>query len=222
MVMKNKTQAGVDWFNWKSLAMELVAFLFTAYMVFHEGWTPTDLVWALWLSSLTVGWAIIVVWLVGALNRGNAGGIAQAAFFAFHFSFFHFVHGVFLRGFFPVEGFELGGESAMNSLVSSTSHIAIYVLSISAFFVGATFIARSDEIRAAFKTKDLGDALSYASVVKMHIMIMFLGFLGQGAAGAEKEGTIGLTLLMVIILLFHFFPLEALRQSVKMLKSPKS
>lgn len=94
---------------------------------FH--WETRDLVWSLWLSSLVVGYAMIVWGLFGpgaeiarAAWRGRdeftgapklpvaaggalllAGGLFLLAFFTVHFGMFHFVHSVFLNSFFPVE-----------------------------------------------------------------------------------------------------------------------
>jgi hypothetical protein len=86
-------------------------------------WEVRDLVWSLWLSSLLVGYAMIV-WMIfgpalaarqaavagGASPPGSAtlgaaywiGALFLLAFFTFHFGMFHFVHSVFLNLFFPV------------------------------------------------------------------------------------------------------------------------
>ena len=96
--------------------------------VFH--WEVRDLVWSLWLSSLVVGYAMIVWSIfrpavafgvnvsrdpgfklaqapVGTMALGAGayliGGLFLLAFFTFHFGMFHFVHSVFLNSFFPVE-----------------------------------------------------------------------------------------------------------------------
>lgn len=90
-------------------------------------WKTADLVWSLWLSSLIVGYTMIV-WTIfrpivfvtgkmagepGFLGRmpwgqmvlgGGAvliGALFLLAFFTFHFGMFHFVHSVFLNSFFP-------------------------------------------------------------------------------------------------------------------------
>ncbi len=81
-----------------------------------QGWNTTDLVWSLWLSSLTVGYAMIAwgafspAWLHGREGHSSAavfavfGGLCMLAFFTFHFGLFHFVHGAFLNMFFPLDG----------------------------------------------------------------------------------------------------------------------
>lgn len=98
-------------------------------MAWCAGWQTTDLVWSLWLSSLVVGY-VLIVWTifgpavffgkaaladrpikftgrdlaVGALG-GSAyliGGLFLLAFFTVHFGGFHFVHSAFLSAFFPL------------------------------------------------------------------------------------------------------------------------
>ncbi|HYP17856.1 MAG TPA: DUF6498-containing protein, partial [Opitutus sp.] len=89
-------------------------------------WQTADLVWSLWLSSLLVGYALIV-WTLSttvrefavnamrdrtpnlAAGKGAAGGVLVLgflfglAFFTVHFGGFHFVHSAFLQAFFPLE-----------------------------------------------------------------------------------------------------------------------
>src|SRR5436190_23506804 len=48
---------------WRSALPDLVAFLVGLAVAFALGWSTTDLIWSLWLSSLVVGYALIV-WAV--------------------------------------------------------------------------------------------------------------------------------------------------------------
>ena len=89
------------------------------------GWTTTDLVWSLWLSSLTLGYLSIlfaigkgfylgsaVVFSDGfpaeyrskAVLGGSLVGLFVLAFFSVHFCAFHAVHAGFLSSFFPPNG----------------------------------------------------------------------------------------------------------------------
>ena len=94
-------------------------------MAWFGKWESADLVWSLWLSSLIVGYALIV-WNLSATFReftGNAlndsspgatamklgggallglGTLFMLAFFTVHFGGFHFVHSVFLANLFPL------------------------------------------------------------------------------------------------------------------------
>lgn len=87
-------------------------------------WETRDLVWSLWLSSFVVGYAMILWSLfspvllrgrdgrLGETSMSLLGGLFLLAFFTVHFGLFHFVHSVFLNGFFPVEGGRPAGPSA--------------------------------------------------------------------------------------------------------------
>ena len=97
-------------------------------LAWYGGWQTTDLVWSLWLSSLVVGYALIV-WSITVPLRALLQGLAEdrssltgpapqlaavgligagtlfgLAFFTVHFGGFHFVHSMFLNTFFPVTG----------------------------------------------------------------------------------------------------------------------
>lgn len=119
--------------RWSTAWPDAVAFALGLGVARVAGWTTTDLVWSLWLSSLVVGYAIIV-WTIARpgvdIARGVMGepeAVAQAfreskggitvvpaillivglfalAFFTLHFGGFHYVHSQFLHGFFPLEG----------------------------------------------------------------------------------------------------------------------
>lgn len=113
--------------RWAGVWLDLLAFVGGLALAWFAGWQTTDLVWSLWLSSLTVGYALIV-WNVSAPLRELLGGMARdggdveigpgakvgviglygvgtlfgLAFFTVHFGGFHFVHSVFLNVFFPI------------------------------------------------------------------------------------------------------------------------
>lgn len=117
--------------SWSSAWPDALAFAFGLTVAWVGGWTATDLVWSLWLSSLVVGYLTIVwnivrpgatigraVWRGRALDAqsqqqrgpsllvagavGLVGALFMLAFFTVHFGMFHFVHSQFLAMFFPV------------------------------------------------------------------------------------------------------------------------
>ena len=121
--------------SWSSALPDLVAFLVGLAVVWVRGWSTTDLIWSLWLSSLVVGYALIV-WAVlqpalellglgwrhraeveaspawrNPMQRSLFLGIAligaamYLAFFTFHFGGFHFIQSQFLLSSYPL-GFE--------------------------------------------------------------------------------------------------------------------
>jgi Family of unknown function (DUF6498) len=115
--------------RWKAAWPDALAFVAGLALAWYFKWETRDLVWSLWLSSLVIGYAMIVWTLFGpvifvggkawgeramfrdegkgpmALAGGAllVGGLFMLAFFTVHFGGFHFVHSVFLNAFFPVE-----------------------------------------------------------------------------------------------------------------------
>ncbi len=100
--------------DWVSAWPDALAFVAGLALAWYAGWQTTDLVWSLWLSSLAVGYAMIV-WSVfspavllqregrtGSAGAALIGGLFMLAFFTVHFGMFHLVHSVFLNQFFPV------------------------------------------------------------------------------------------------------------------------
>jgi hypothetical protein len=116
--------------RWAAAWPDALAFAAGLAVAWFESWQTRDLVWSLWLSSLVVGYAMIV-WTIfrPLLSVGSAAardqtitlngkelslaglgvlaylafGLVLLAFFTFHFGMFHLVHSVFLGIFFPVQ-----------------------------------------------------------------------------------------------------------------------
>ena len=114
--------------RWVKAWPDALAFAAGLALAWFLGWQTKDLVWSLWLSSLLVGYAMIV-WMifspalliatkawgepvalgsqpVGPAAAGAAilivGGLFALAFFTVHFGMFHYVHSAFLNMFFPM------------------------------------------------------------------------------------------------------------------------
>jgi hypothetical protein len=121
--------------TWSSAVPDLLAFVVGLAIVYVRGWSTTDLIWSLWLSSLVVGYALIV-WAVlqpalellglGWRHRAEVetspawrnprarmlmlgvalvGAAFYLAFFTTHFGGFHFIQSQFLLSSYPL-GFE--------------------------------------------------------------------------------------------------------------------
>jgi hypothetical protein len=119
--------------RWLSAWPDALAFVLGLGVAWAAGWTTTDLVWSLWLSSFVVGYSMIVWTIVrpgvalvrtasrdgdftrqlvrqhaGATAMGAGvlviGGLFMLAFFTVHFGGFHYVHSQFLYSFFPLDG----------------------------------------------------------------------------------------------------------------------
>lgn len=111
--------------NLQALLPDLAAFVAGLGVAWMLGWTTTDLVWSLWLSSLVLGYLSILsvigkgVYLgsavvfnaqfpsqdrVRAILIGSALALFVLTFFSVHFCGFHAVHAAFLSSFFPPPG----------------------------------------------------------------------------------------------------------------------
>lgn len=120
--------------GWASAWPDALAFIGGLALAWFNHWETKDLVWSLWLSSLLVGYALIV-WnifgagILAATQAGGApaaarneprgpqvaggvvyavGGLFLLAFFTVHFGLFHLVHSVFLNSFFPLAPGRMG------------------------------------------------------------------------------------------------------------------
>lgn len=157
--------------NWASSWLDAVAFALGLAVAWWAGWTTTDLVWSLWLSSFVVGYATII-WMisqpaadlawtawrergsVGADTRSLvtfwalilAGGLFVLAFFTVHFGGFHYVHSQFLISFFPLDS-GYGGERITHAGTSTYIEVARRYWP----FLPSAFLAH----RAAFLRKPL-------------------------------------------------------------------
>jgi hypothetical protein len=153
--------------RWADAWPNALAFVVGLGVAWGWGWNTTDLVWSLWLSSLVVGYAMIVWWACGTLREAARGiaadrtGVATGGkavvwsiygvgtlfvlgFFTVHFGGFHFGHSIFLSFFFPVE---IDGQAASRGWPG----VAVYVEVLRRYwwFLPSAFMAE----RAAFLTK---------------------------------------------------------------------
>ncbi len=167
--------------SWASAWPDALAFSVGLAVAWWAGWNAGDLVWSLWLSSLVVGYSIII-WTIAqpafelgrsawksALASGNTaspwpfwallfvGALFFVAFFTVHFGMFHYIHSQLLISFFPID---TGGAGHLDWADRSTY---VEVMRRYWTFLPAAFLAE----RAAFMTKPLslnGDS-SLVSVV---------------------------------------------------------
>ena len=107
------------------ILLAILSFLVTLLLAEFQQWQITDLVWSLWISSLTLGYAYLITGIISSVVNGSVnvptkkGGsttitrdqvpmvlvigfaVFMFGFFTIHFGLFHFVHSVFLNTFFP-------------------------------------------------------------------------------------------------------------------------
>jgi hypothetical protein len=216
---------------WVEAWPDALAFALGLGLAWWEGWHTTDLVWSLWLSSLCVGYAIIVVTIfrpafqmVAASARGPAigavmvdalvvgGGLFMLAFFTFHFGMFHLVHSVFLNAFFPIgktQGFP--GWAVYSEVLRRYWPFVI----IAAVAERAVFRAPPDTPPDTAVTPEAiarrkaqlgrsGVMVAYKGVMKMHFLIFFFAF----AHFAHLENFA----VYAVVYFAYFFPWRLLRR----------
>ncbi|HUL53195.1 MAG TPA: DUF6498-containing protein [Opitutaceae bacterium] len=216
--------------SWLSAWPDAFAFGGGLALAWWFQWQVRDLVWSLWLSSLLVGYAMIVWRIFGpvltasraAATGGTSvaasvapvglyllGGLFLLAFFTVHFGMFHFVHSVFLNLFFPVLPTPTRGFA--------TASLYLHVLGAYWPFVPVAAIAErraflrpapplvGPGLGGAAKPKG-GDALMepYRNVMRMHGLIFFFAF----AHFARLENF----LVYAFVYAVYFFPWRLLKR----------
>jgi len=186
----------------RDLALDLLAFAGTVACATIFRWEARDVIWGLWISSLTVGYATIVSNVLRGVRDvlGNykavalVGAIGTLAFFTIHFGMFHFVHAVFLNGFFPLVESSDGFPHFLGMVAKSTA--AFWPLIV------ASFLSRLPDIFPASPSSPGKDSFAapYGNVVRMHLLIFV--FAGLHMAGLSR-------LAMLPVLAAYFFPWKA-------------
>lgn len=191
---------------------DLAAFGVTMVIAVVEAWNPSDIVWGLWTTSLTLGYVYILLWHIGPLlhrtqRRGRGGPVSlfTLVFIFFHFSFFHFVHSLFLNQFFPnprifISSFPRGGFGGQVGQFFITLRQTLYIYWP---FVLTSAFSRFDIYSEALNDKNADMMTPYKNVARMHIMIIVFGFMT--VAGLTSYA-------LYLVLIFHFFPLNTLKQ----------
>lgn len=205
--------------KWLGAIPDLAAFAGGLALAVTLGWNTRDLVWSLWLSSLLVGYSIILWRIFGAAvmdyfrgpMAGQAGvvgvavmgmrlfgGLFVAAFFTVHFGMFHYVHSTFLNQFFPVLDAKVRGFPARE----------VYLHVLKAYWPFVILAAVSE--RAAFAKPAIagtggGFGEAYKNVVRMHVLIFFFAF----AHFAKLESL----WVYATVYAVYFFPWRLVRKS---------
>lgn len=268
-----------------SFLMETGLFAIAVALSIYYGWTAKDLLWSLWISSLTIGYCTIlfgigrnfiqgkvaddagpdtngatsnpdkkklrnpgavmavffllpiagifgfsIITLIYGLFAGLSIGLAVVryrsgdpeseavrflmnfiinlpstafilCFFTIHFGGFHFVHSIFLNGFFPLTGDTPFGKSIEGTCGMFLTFISVSVISYWPFIVTSAAASLGD-IRNTVTGKK-GDIFlnPYKNVIKMHLMIFIIAFMGAG--GLKPY-------ILYAALVVYFFPFSKL------------
>lgn len=186
----------------RDLALDLFAFAGTVACATIFKWEARDVIWGLWISSLTVGYATIVSTTVRGVRTVLGGyrvlvilgAIGTLAFFTFHFGMFHFVHAVFLNGFFPLVESDDGFPDFLGMVVESARSFWPLIV--------ASFLSRLSNIFPDSPVPLVKDSFAapYGNVVRMHLLIFV--FAGLHMADLSR-------LAILPVLAAYFFPWKA-------------
>lgn len=179
-------------------------------------WEAKDIIWGLWASSLSIGYALILIGSLQGLFIGKVGERVVAAisliftipFFTVHFGGFHLGHAAFLMHFFPVNA-PLPSEtyhflSRRFVALSANQELLTYIANLVFIFksywivVAVTFISRYGDFKKIVTGKAAFNFISpYANVIRMHVLIFI--FAGMNAANLDRY-------VIYPVLLLYFFP----------------
>jgi len=200
----------------------VVAFVGTVIAASTFGWQTADLIWGLWVCSLTFGFLTIVAAIFTGLLRANGGsfvlkifgGLFLLAFFTIHFGGFHYGHAVFLEMFMPMPGGPVGPPGLFGNPFGDP--FALTACAVANYYpmVLATLVSRWSDLPlkagsgAGDAAKARGAALvkPYLNVVRMHLLIFV--FMGLEALGLSD-------LAIYPVLFFYFFPWSVLVRRAK-------
>jgi hypothetical protein len=211
--------------RWQSAWPDAVGFVSVLALAWWMRASATDLVWSLWLSSLVVGYAIIlsaifrpalIVAVLAWRDRatveqavatdprsalliagvGLAGGVFVICFFTVHFVGFHYVHAQLLSGFLPMNG------SLGRFQLPSPQGWALFGEALRRYwvFLPAAFLAERAAFRGELPEGMKGGVmmLPYVKVVRMHLLIFFFAF--AHAVGLDNFA------VYAVVYAVYFFP----------------
>jgi hypothetical protein len=122
-------------------------------------------------------------------------------FFTVHFGGFHFVHSLFLNGFFPLVEWNPFGRSPVGVLDGFFMIVARAITDYWPFVLFGA-VTQAGNLRQAFQAKEGPNMFRpYLNVVRMHILIFV--FAGLQAAGLQN-------LALYPVLVFYFFPIGSI------------
>ncbi len=210
---------------------DLLAFVAGLLLAASAGWDTTGLVWSLWLSSLVVGYASLVLLVVRLVwgtsetapkvheSTGSSwlltfvfacGGLLLLAFFTVHFGGFHWGHSIFLGLFFPLDG---SAPLSGGAMLDADDYWEIvkrcwWFLPLAFVAERAAFMPEkkhAGEMTAEESSNRFGEGMlaPYRNVVRLHLLIFFFAF-------AFFAGLDGIWIFIVVYAVY-FFPWRILK-----------
>lgn len=211
---------------WLQLVISLISFVFIVIIALFNRWDASDMVWSLWITSLTLGYGYILSGIASNVISHRAGlqdsvlskilpqstssilsiffviigALFQLLFFTFHFGLFHFVHSIFLNDFFPIinRSFEQPGDVLRFISISAQNYWPVILF---------TLFSTLRKFQRIFLLEEK-DFIKrpYINVIKIHLSIFL--FAGINAIGFQEW-------ILLIIFIFYFFPFTATIEFIK-------
>ncbi|MDO9084567.1 MAG: DUF6498-containing protein [Anaerolineaceae bacterium] len=217
---------------WLQLIISLIAFIFIFLIAEIQKWTAADMVWSLWITSLTIGYCYLIAGITsnairsglnteeGVLSKliGDSlssgvkfgfiliGALFQFLFFTVHFGLFHFVHSIFLNEFFPLmdRSFEDFSDFWFFIRTSLLAYWPVFIF---------TLAASLRKLQKVIQQSDANFAKTpYLNVVKIHLSIFLFAFLSSTNIPEW---------VLPFLFIVYFFPFSASLEYLKeMTKKP--
>lgn len=227
----------------KSRSFDFLTFVALIAIDYSLSWTTSDLVWSFWLSSITVGYLVIVtsalkipLSLNALLSHKDAVqtqnitkkqvligsvfiSIFLIGFFSVHFLGFHIGHSSFLKSAFPLEGF----SARSSGLIDLNYLLALFKVLIPLYWpmVLVSLFNKRELLLPARPEKDMQKLFKsfglgpYQNVIKIHFLIFIL--FGLKEAGIDKM----ITHLVVLLIFSINFPMPRIGKKRSAKRSPR-
>lgn len=222
----------------KSYWMDALAFAVGLGVAGWTGWDTTGLVWGLWLSSLVVGYVMIIAhivrgWLLvksgrmshvfandlnapvvppgkGLMAAATVGSLFMLAFFSFHFGGFHWGHSIFLNLFFPVPGGATPGGIPGLGTYWIVVKSSAWFIPLALVAERAAFLPKRDPMKASMTQKELSDEWGKGMMApyKNVVRLHLLIFFFAFAYGIGLKGAP----IFVVVYAVYFFPWELVKK----------
>ena len=207
------------------LAAEVLLYAIALALLHWQNWGPKDVIWSLWATSLLTGYLTLIVGSIGsAVNVAVAArqkpdfswqqalplladGIVimavMIAFFSVHFGLFHLVHAVFLNEFFPLIQWP---DPEPHMVEQALAYLQTCLQEYSLFLL-ICLLSHLPALLQGMRGTPGGMLIRpYATVIKLHLMILGIGF--ATAAGLDATA-------LIVFLGVYFLPLGRMLQLLR-------
>ena len=167
-----------------SLAMLLVANLLPIVLVLLDRWRLGDVFALYWIENVVV-WLVTIIKIATAKSPDTHGavGLGAAAFFAFHFGLFTFVHGVFTAILIAISG---GLESTPIEMLIAT----LIILGTHLATLALNWFGREERVGATVQATMMAPYPRMA-VLHVSVILAFFFMFGMFGLGQGTEATNG-------------------------------